>query len=401
VGALVGQERVLLPLIAEQDFGLASKSAILSFIASFGLVKALANLAAGHLSDRVGRRPLLLAGWLFGLPVSPLLIWAPSWGWVVFANMLLGVQQGLCWSATVIMKIDLVGPARRGLAMGLNEFAGYGAVSLAALGSGYLAAAAGVLRPDPLYPGVAIAGLGVLLSLAAKETREHAALEALGPGGREAKDDGSTAAQASGRSRSFAEVWWLTSWKDRALFSASQAGMVNNLNDGVVWGLVPIMLAAAGAPLKEVALVAAVYPGTWCVGQLFTGALSDVWGRKPLIAGGMGTQSLGIGLLAWGAGSAAWLAGSALLGLGTAMVYPTLIAAVSDVAHPDWRATAVGVYRLWRDGGYLVGALAAGVIADAAGLKGAVAAAGAVTLLSGLLVAIMMPETFRSNEGRR
>ncbi len=383
---MVGQERVLLPLLAERDFGVASRSAALAFIASFGLVKALTNLAAGHLSDRWGRRPLLLAGWLAGLPVPLLLLWAPSWAWVVAANVLLGVNQGLCWSTTVIMKIDLAGPERRGLAMGLNEFAGYVAVALAALATGFIAADAGDWRRALFTVGLLLAVLGMLLSLLVRETRGHAKLEA------RAHHDANRPLERP----SFARVLLLSSWKDRTLFSASQAGMVNNLNDGMMWGLVPILLAAAGLSLERTALVAATYPGVWGIGQLLTGPLSDRVGRKWMIAAGMWVQAGGIALFAAGHGFGEWMASAVLLGVGTAMVYPTLLAAVSDVAHPDWRATAVGVYRLWRDGGYVVGALVAGALADLLGLVAAISAVAALTALSGVHVAARMQETRRA-----
>jgi MFS family permease len=380
VGAMVGLERTVIPLLAESEFGLASKAAVLSFLISFGVTKALANLAAGRLSDRWGRKRILVAGWLVGLPVPPLLILAPSWDWIVFANVLLGIHQGLCWSTTVIMKIDLVGPKQRGLAMGLNEFAGYVAVSLAALTTGYLAAAYG-LRPTPFYPGLAFALSGLLLSLMfVEETKPHAEQEA-------------RTVKRSSQSPSFARVLWLTSWKDRALFAASQAGMVNNLNDGMVWGLLPLFLAAAGLPLEQVGLVVATYPAIWGLTQLATGALSDRWGRKWMIAGGMGVQAIGIWLFVLAHGFWSWLGSAVLLGLGTALVYPTLLAAVSDVAHPDWRASAVGVYRLWRDGGYAVGALTAGLLADVFNVNTAIAAIGGLTFLSGAIVAGAMYET--------
>ncbi len=392
VGAMVGLERTVLPLIAEADFGLAAKSVILSFLISFGVVKAIANLFAGRLSDRLGRRRILLAGWLFGLPVPLLIMFAPGWGWVVFANVLLGINQGLSWSTTVIMKIDLVGPKQRGLAMGLNEFAGYLAVSLSALATGYIAAGYG-LRPAPFVPGLAFALLGLFLSFFfVRETKSHARLEA------NTENQKSKIANPESDQPSFAQILLLTSWKDRALFSASQAGMINNLNDGMVWGLLPIFLAGAGLSLEQIGLIAAAYPGVWGLSQLFTGALSDRWGRKWLIAGGMWVQAIGIWVLVIGQGLAAWLAGAVLLGFGTAMVYPTLLAAVSDVAHPNWRASAVGVYRLWRDGGYAVGALLAGVLADALGIPFAIAAIGGLTFLSGLIVAGVMYETLPARD---
>jgi MFS family permease len=404
VGAMVGLERTVLPLIAEADFGLLVKSVTLSFLISFGIVKALANLLAGRLSDRLGRKGILIAGWVVGLPVPLIIILAPSWSWVVFANVLLGINQGLCWSTTVIMKIDLVGPKQRGLAMGLNEFAGYVAVSLSALGTGYLAAGYG-LRPVPFYPGLAFAVSGLLLSIFfVRDTRAHAQLEAqivsepqdpklaLSPN----SVPSLSKASGAGPEPSFAHILLLTSWKDRALFAASQAGMINNMNDGMVWGLVPVFLFGAGLPLVQVGLIAAAYPGVWGLSQLLTGALSDRWGRKWMIAAGMWVQALGIWTLVVGQSFWPWLGGAVLLGLGTALVYPTLLAAISDVAHPDWRASAVGVYRLWRDGGYAVGALTAGVLADALGISVAISAIGGLTFLSGIIVATVMYETLES-----
>lgn len=393
VGAMVGMERTLIPLIAEDEFGLASKSIVLSFLVSFGVVKAFANLFAGRLSDRWGRKHILIAGWLVGLPVPFLIIYAPSWEWIVFANILLGVNQGLCWSTTVIMKIDLVGPKQRGLAMGLNEFAGYLAVSLAAAATGFLAASYG-LRPVPFYPGIAIAVAGLLFSVFfVRETLPHTRVEA----GLAANSSDPTLARLS-----FRQVFWLTSWKDRTLFSVSQAGLVNNLNDGMMWGLFPIFLASFGVPLAQIGVLAATYPGVWGVSQLVTGALSDRIGRKWLIAGGMWCQAAGIAVLVVGRSFGLWYLGAVLLGVGTAMVYPTLLAAISDVAHPAWRASAVGVYRLWRDLGYAIGALLAGLLADLFGLATAIAAIAALTFLSGVIVAGVMRDTLparRANQG--
>src|SRR2546421_7949243 len=380
VGAMAGLERTVVPLIAQADFGLVSKTVVLSFLVSFGIVKALANLFAGQLADRIGRKPVLVAGWLAGLPVPLFIIWAPSWGWIVFANVLLGVNQGLCWSTTVIMKIDLVGPARRGLAMGLNEFAGYVAVSLSALLTGYLASAHG-LRPAPFYPGIAFAVLGLAPSvLFVQETHGHARAEAR---------------QLSSHARRprFAHILLLTSWKDRALFAASQAGMVNNLNDGMVWGLIPVFLAARGVTLDRIGVVTATYPLVWGVGQLATGALSDRWGRKWMIASGMWVQAVGIAALVISRSFWPWMAGATLLGIGTALVYPTLLAAVSDVAHPDWRASAVGVFRLWRHAGCAGGGIAPGVPAGAVHLPFAIGAIAALTFTSGVVVAGVMGET--------
>jgi MFS family permease len=384
VGGMVGLERAVVPLLAERDFHLTSKAVILSFIISFGVVKALANLFAGRMSDRLGRKGILIAGWLVGLPAPFLVMFAPSWEWVVFANVLLGINQGLCWSTTVIMKIDLVGPARRGLAMGLNEAAGYIAVSLAALASGYLAAAY-ALRPQPFYLGVVFALAGLIVSVFfVRETHGHARHESTLLNG--------TAAPVPDK-LSFAQILLLTSWKDRALFAVSQAGMVNNLNDGLAWGLFPLFFAAAGLGVAQIGLLAAIYPGVWGIAQLGTGALSDRLGRKGLIVAGMWVQAVGIGLVVLTQGFLPWAGAMALLGLGTAMVYPTLLAAVSDVAHPDWRASAVGVYRLWRDGGYALGALLAGVLADLLGVPWAITAIALLTFASGVVVLIRMYET--------
>jgi MFS family permease len=389
VGGMVGLERTVLPLLAQEDFGLASKSAALSFIATFGVVKAATNFLAGRLGDRYGRKRLLVAGWLAAVPVPFLVIAAPSWSWIVFANVLLGINQGLAWSTTVIMKIDLVGPRRRGFAMGLNECAGYLAVALSALASGYLAAAYG-LRPEPFYLGIAFTALGLGISvLFVRETWHHAAREASesfprGDGARHAGDMGSR------------EVFALASWRDPALASASQAGMVNNLNDGLAWGLFPLFFAAAGLSVAEIGVLSFIYPATWGILQLWTGAGSDRWGRKGLIAGGMMVQGAALLAIALLHGFWTWAAAAALLGLGTAMVYPTLLAAIGDVAQPAWRGSAVGVYRFWRDSGYAVGALLAGVLADFFGMSWAIAAVALLTFGSGVLVVLRMPETLRS-----
>jgi MFS family permease len=382
VGGMVGLERAVLPLLAEHDFGLTSRTAALSFIVTFGVTKALANLFAGRMSDRIGRKQILVAGWIVGLPAPLLIMLAPSWGWIIAANVLLGINQGLCWSTTVIMKIDLVGPARRGLAMGLNEFAGYVAVSLAALASGYLAGSYG-LRPQPFYLGVVFAVAGLVLSvLFVRDSRGHARVEAKQLGG-----TGPTPQP------SFRHVFSLVSWKDRALFSTSQAGLVNNLNDGMAWGLFPLYFAAAGLAVEQVGLLAAIYPGVWGMAQLGTGALSDRLGRKGMIVWGMWMQAAGISLILVGTGFPVWATAMALLGLGTALVYPTLLAVISDVAHPDWRASAVGVYRLWRDGGYAIGALLAGVVADLLGVAWAIGGIAALTFASGLVALTRMYET--------
>jgi MFS family permease len=386
VGGTLGQERTVVPLLATQTFHLSGYTAALTFIVAFGAVKAATNFVAGTLSDRYGRKPVLLAGWLVAVPIPMLLIWAPNWGWVVVANVLLGINQGLTWSTTVIMKIDLVGPARRGLAMGFNEAAGYGAVAVTALATGYLAAAHG-LRPAPFLLGAAYIALGLGLSAAVvRETHGHARSEA----------SASLMAHAGLSTR---QVTVLTSFRERALSAASQAGMVNNLNDGLAWGIFPILFSRHGLSVSQVGALAALYPAVWGAGQLATGALSDRVGRKWLIASGMWLQALAIGLVAIGTTFGVWIVAAVLLGAGTAMVYPTLLAAVGDVAHPTWRARAVGVYRFWRDAGFAVGALLAGVVADAFGLVAAIWVVAAVTAASGVVVALRMYETLDADQG--
>jgi MFS family permease len=384
VGAMVGLERTILPPIAERDFHLAAKTAVLSFIIVFGVTKALTNYVAGRLSDRYGRKIVLVGGWLVAASVPFLLMWAPSWGWVLAANALLGISQGLTWSTTVIMKIDLAGPARRGLAMGLNEFAGYVAVAGSALATGLVAARYG-LRPQPFYLGVGFVVVGLLLSaVLVRETRQHAAAESelhRAPGG---------AGMPTQR-----EVFWRTTLLDQNLSSVSQAGLVNNLNDGMAWGLFPLFFSAARMDFEQIGTLAAVYPATWGIAQLFTGAWSDRVGRKWLIASGMWVQAFGIAIAVFAHTFVGFVLGAALLGVGTAMVYPTLLAAIGDVAHPSWRASAVGVYRLWRDLGYAIGALLAGVVADALGLAAAMWTVAALTFGSGLVVAVRMHETIR------
>jgi len=390
VGAMVGLERTVLPLLAEAEFGLASKSAVLSFIATFGVVKAVTNFFAGRLGDRYGRKHVLTAGWLFGIPVPLLVIWAPSWGWIVFANVLLGINQGLAWSTTVIMKIDLVGPEQRGLAMGLNEFSGYLAVALSALATGWVAEAFG-LRPEPFYMGIAFVAAGLALSvLFVRETHDHASLEA------EMFEDPLRARGGTadiGAEPGTREIFARASWRDPALSSASHAGMVNNLNDGLAWGLFPLFYAAAGLSIGQIGVLSFLYPAVWGILQLWTGALSDRWGRKRLIAGGMLLQGVALAAIARSNEFWPWAVAATVLGAGTAMVYPTLLASIGDVAHPRWRGSAVGVYRLWRDGGYAVGALIAGALADRFGMAWAIGAVAMLTMLSGLHVAWRMPET--------
>ncbi len=379
VGGMVGQEQTVLPLLAKEQFNLDGYTVLLTYVLAFGITKAATNFVAGTWSDRFGRKPVLLAGWLIAIPIPLMLIWAPSWGWVVAANVLLGVNQGLTWSTTVVMKIDLVGPRQRGLAMGFNEAAGYGAVALTAVLAGYLAAQYG-LRPAPFLLGLtyALIGLGISAALV-RETRGHAHLEASQHGDQ---------VELTNR-----QIFVRTTFAEPALSSASQAGLVNNLNFGLSWGLFPILFAATGMPVDRIGFLVAVYPGVWGIGQIVTGALSDRWGRKHLITVGMLIQAAALGLVAAGDTFAWWMTASALLGAGTAMVYPTLLAVIGDVAHPLWRARAVGVYRLWRDSGYAAGAIVGGIAADLWGLRAAVWAAATITVVSGLLVAMRMYET--------
>jgi MFS family permease len=384
VGGMIGQERTLVPLLATRQFHLTAYTGALTFIIAFGTVKAITNFVAGTLSDHIGRKPVLVGGWLIGVPVPLLIIWAPSWGWIIAANVLLGINQGLTWSTTVIMKIDLAGPERRGLAMGLNEAAGYGAVALTALATGAIAAHAG-LRPEPFYLGIAYAGVGLGLSaLFVRETHGHA------------RHESANATTTVSASLSTREVFRLTSYREPALSAVSQAGLVNNLNDGLAWGLFPILFASHGLSIERIGLLAALYPAVWGFGQLATGTLSDRWGRKRLIAGGMFVQAGALALIATATSFAPWALGAVLLGAGTAMVYPTLLAAIGDVAHPAWRASAVGVYRLWRDAGFAVGALTAGIVADLVGLDAAIWTVAALTAVSGLVVVVRMYETHPS-----
>ena len=382
VGGMIGQERTILPLLAEESFGLSGFTVTLTFIVAFGLVKAATNFFAGTLGDRYGRKPVLIAGWLVGLPIPLLIIWAPSWGWIVFANVLLGVNQGLTWSTTVIMKIDLVGPSRRGLAMGLNEAAGYGAVAITALTTGALADHYG-LRPEPFFLGLAFAALGLGLSVVfVRETKHFVDIER-------------RATPTPSANLSTREIFLRTSFTDRNLSSCSQAGLVNNLNDGLAWGLFPLLFAAAGLSVARIGVLAALYPAAWGVCQLITGPLSDRVGRKPLIAGGMVLQAVALSGFAIADGFAWWVVVAIVLGIGTAMVYPTLLAAIGDVADPSWRARSVGVYRLWRDSGFAVGALLAGILADIVSIDVATHAVAALTAISGLIVAFRMTETHR------
>jgi len=379
VGGMVGIERTVVPLIGAEEFGIASTTLVVSFIISFGVIKALANLVSGQLADSWGRKQVLMLGWLVGLPVPFMIIFAPSWEWIIAANVLLGINQGLAWSMTVIMKVDLVGPRSRGLAVGLNEFAGYLAVGVTAFLTGYLASRYG-LRPAPIYLGIGYAILGSLLSiLVVRDTRGHVRLE-------------TASHDAPAEPITFREVFALTTFRDRNLFAASQAGLVNNLNDGMSWGVFPLFFVSFGLGFERIGILKAIYPATWGILQIVTGPLSDRWGRKGLIVAGMWVQAGALALTAAAGQFEWWLLGSVLLGLGTAMVYPSLIAAVSDASHPAWRARSLSVYRFWRDLGYAIGALSAGLIADRFGLGAAIAAIAALTFLSGIVVAVAMRE---------
>jgi MFS family permease len=384
VGGMLGQERTVLPLLAEQVFHLGAYTSALTFIVAFGATKAVTNLVAGAWCDRYGRKPVLVAGWLIAVPIPLLLMIAPSWGWILVANVLLGVSQGLTWSTTVIMKIDLAGPAQRGLAMGLNEAAGYGAVAVAALATGYIAAHAG-LRPEPFFLGLAFAGLGLGVSAAAvRETHGHARHEA-----RQHQ-------QAAGAPRgelTTRDVVVLASLRDRSMSAACQAGLVNNLNDGLAWGLFPLLFAQRGLPISEIGVLAALYPAVWGLGQLATGWWSDRVGRKRLIVAGMWLQALALAMTANVSSFAPWAAAAVLLGAGTALVYPTLLAVIGDIAHPSWRATAVGTYRFWRDAGFAVGAILSGILADRYGIPTAIAVVAVLTAGSGAVVAVRMRES--------
>jgi len=379
VGGMVGLERTVVPLIGTQEFHIASTTLVTSFIVSFGVVKAISNLVSGHFADIYGRKHVLIAGWLIGIPVPFMIGWGPSWGWIIAANALLGINQGLAWSMTVIMKVDLAGPKSRGLAVGLNEFAGYLAVGITAFLTGYIAEHYG-LRPEPFYLGIGYVVFGFVLSLAAvRDTRHHVRLE-------------SAQHAMPAASVGFWDIFRRASFGDRNLFAASQAGLVNNLNDGMSWGIFPLYFAAFGLGVERIGVLKAVYPAAWGILQTITGPLSDRWGRKGLIVIGMWVQASALFLTAATHEFGWWLVASLFLGVGTAMVYPTLIAAVSDASHPSWRARSLSVYRFWRDMGYAIGALAAGILADLFGIAWAIAAIGLLTFLSGAVVAFVMRE---------
>lgn len=389
VGATVGVERSVLPLLADHRFGVTSRTLLLGFIAAFGFAKAIANYLAGDMAGRVGRRRVLIAGWLIGIPVPLLLMVAPTWNWVIAANVLLGASQGLAWSATVIMKIDLVGPAQRGLAMGLNEAAGYVAVALAASGAGFVAAAYGPDRA-PFVIALAASLLGLAVSVFwVRDTSDHVALEERGhvPG---VSAGVTPRAAPNGRLGRLAYY----SAASRALVGSHQAGLVNNLNDGVAWGLLPLLFLAGGLSVREIGILVAIYPGVWGLSQIVTGALGDReaqrGGRRVWIAGGMLAQAAALGAFALTSGRIPWLAAAVLLGLGTAAVYPTLLAEVADAVTPRERASAVGTYRLWRDLGYVLGAVMAGALADWMGFRIAIAATAGLTALSGIAAGVLL-----------
>lgn len=389
VGAMIGLEQTVVPLIGKSEFGIESSAIIVSFIASFGAVKAILNLFAGNLSDKWGRKNLLVLGWLFGIPVPIMLLLAPNWNWIIFANVLLGVNQGLAWSMTVNMKIDLVGKSQRGLALGLNEFAGY--VSVAAIGflTGYLASTFG-LKPYPFYLGILFAILGLAISwIIVKDTRRFTNLEI--------KEDAleSLKSKMNVNDLSFKEIFVQTSWKNRTLLVISQAGLINNLIFGVTWGLFTLYFASFAIGISEIGFLKALHPGVWGVLQLLTGTFSDKVGRKVLIYPGMIIQGIGIWVVLFTNFYLGWIAGMSLLGIGTALVYPTLLAAISDVANAKWRATSLGVYRFWRDLGFVFGAIGIGFLADLFGLNIAIHLVAILAIVSGIFVLIIMKETSR------
>jgi MFS family permease len=386
VGAMIGLEQTVVPLIGKNDFGIESNAIIVSFIASFGAVKAILNLFAGSLSDKWGRKKILVLGWLFGLPVPFILLLAPDWNWIIFANILLGINQGLAWSMTVNMKIDLVGKERRGLALGLNEFAGYVSVAVVGFVTGYLASAYG-LKPYPFYLGIAFVILGLVISwVIVKDTRKFTALEI--------KNDISNE-NVSKPDLNFKQVFIETSWKNRTLLSVSQAGLINNLIFGVTWGLFTLYFASFAIGISEIGFLKALHPGIWGVLQLLTGTFSDKVGRKVLIYPGMIIQGIGVWVVLYTNFYWGWIVGMGLLGIGTALVYPTLLAAISDVANPKWRATSLGVYRFWRDLGFVFGAIAIGYLADIFGLNIAFHLVAFLGIASGIFVLTVMKETSR------
>ena len=378
VGGMVGLERSILPQIAEFEFGIAAKTAILSFIVVFGIVKAITNYYTGALANKLGRRNLLIIGWLFAIPIPFILMYANSWNWIIAANVLLGINQGLAWSSTVVMKIDLVGEKQRGFAMGLNEFAGYIAVAVVAFITGWIATEFGI-RPYPFYLGFLIVGLGLLLSIFfIKDTRGHVAAEA-----------------QSNKVLKLKNIFWDTTWRDRSLGSVSQAGLINNLNDGMAWGIFPILLASKGFSLDQIGIIVAVYPAVWGLGQLFTGKMADNYPKKNLLFLGMLLQAIALMLFAWSTTMTHYVLLSSLLGWGTAMVYPTFLASIAENTHPQDRAKSIGVFRLWRDLGYAIGAILTGIIADKISLVAAILFIAVLTFLSALVIVVRMPKAIK------
>lgn len=369
VGGMVGMERSILPKIAEVEFHIAAKTAILSFIIAFGIVKAIINYFTGTLANKIGRKNLLVIGWLVGIPVPFILMYAPNWNWIIAANVLLGINQGLTWSSTVMMKIDLVGEKQRGLAMGLNEFAGYGALAAIAFFTGLIAAKYG-LRPYPFYLGVGISFLGLLSSLFfVRDTKHHVAHEAV-----------------SSNIPLLKNIFWETTWKNENLGSVTQAGLINNLNDGMVWGVLPILLASKNFSIKEIGIITAVYPAVWGIGQIITGKMADRLRKKDMLVWGMIIQALDLILLAIAVSFIQFILLVVLLGWGTAMVYPTFLASIAENTHPNDRARSLGIFRFWRDLGYAIGAIITGIIADTIGINASIVFVGALTLASGLVI---------------
>jgi len=374
VGGMVGLERSILPQLAETEFGMVAKTAILSFIVVFGITKAITNYFTGVLANRFGRKMLLIVGWIIGIPVPFMLMFAPNWNWIIAANILLGINQGLAWSSTVVMKIDLVGEKQRGLAMGLNEFAGYASVALFAFLSGWIAGEYG-LRPYPFYLGVVLVFLGLMGSIfLIKDTRHHVNQES----------DTSSVPYLKA-------IFWETTWKHKTLGSVTQAGLVNNLNDGMVWGLFPILLASKFFSMEEIGIITASYPAVWGIGQLFTGKMSDHFPKKIMLFIGMFIQGLALLLFPWAESMTSYLILASILGFGTAMVYPTFLATVAEETHPSDRAQSIGIFRLWRDLGYAIGAIITGIIADLFSINGAIVFVGVITVISALIIQIRIP----------
>jgi MFS family permease len=392
VGSMIGLEQTVVPLLGADEFGIQSNALIVSFIASFGLVKAILNLFAGKISDKWGRKNVLILGWLFGIPVPVILLIAPDWNWIIVANVFLGINQGLAWSMTVNMKIDLVGKEKRGFALGFNEFSGYFAVAVVGFVTGYLAAIYG-LKPYPFYLGIVFAIAGFLISwLIVKDTKKFTILEIKNHEKENLETDNNLLESNKGN-LSFGHVFMQTTWKNRSLLAISQAGLVNNLIFGVSWGLLTLYFSSFALNAEEIGFLKALHPGIWGVLQLVTGLLSDRIGRKILIFPGMFIQSIGIWVILYSQEYMGWMTGMALLGVGTAMVYPTLLAAISDITHPNWRATSLGVYRFWRDIGFVFGAVGIGFIADLSGMFVAIQVVALVGLVSGIVVIALMKET--------